>query len=391
MTYKKILKSLKVAKDVSSLYKSEEGEHPLNNRKPHFIFSAENPMHEVKYEMSHEDMINNLKTKGYKIHELEGKYNNKNEKSIMVENPKPHAVKALMEYASNLGQDSAIYSDGRGSHEFHYLNGANKGKHHKGFGTNTSEVAPDDNFSTMEDGSIFSHSFNFDKLHDRDKSMLRQHFIQEHLKKSENSSVKKAYIPSSLSKSEETGKETKLIHYSPKKNLKEISTSFHGSNVRTTGERGAPEHKLAFFYREGAAPEQVVTSGANSKYVTKLDHGHRLYDLGEDSLGVRSAVKEKANKKMVNPGAFTNDDIHSELKDRGYHGFFNTKSALPSVVAMFHPMSVHAEHELHPNDFKEVSADNHHNNDKTLKSAEKYAKETGHNNPKFLASLVTEK
>jgi hypothetical protein len=58
---------------------------------------------------------------------------------------------------------------------------------------------------------------------------------------------------------------------------------------------------------------------------------------------------------------------------------------------MFHPMPVHEEHELHPNDFKEVSADNHHKNDKVLNSAQQHAQETGHHNPKFLASLVTEK
>jgi len=388
--HRHFLKSLtKVTEDISYFYKSEES-HPLKNQKPHLIFSTENPMHSAEYEMPHEDMVHYLKSKDYKVHELKGKYGGKDEKSIMVEDIKPHQAKSIMKYAKYLGQDSAIYSDGKGSHELHYLNGVNANKHHKGFGTSLPLVKPEDNYSEMEDGTVFSHSFDFENLHPSDKSMLRQHFKQEALKKSETNN-KKFYIPSSLRKSEHTGKEMNLVHYSPKKGLKEITTDFHGSNVRTTGERGAPEHKLAFYYREGATPEEVVASGAQSKYVAKLGSGHRLYDLGEDTENVRNIVKTRAEAKQVNPGAFTADDIHRELKDRGYHGFFNSKGALPDAVAMFHTMPVHEEHELHPNDFKKVSARDHHKYDKALSDAKQHAEKTGHHDPKFLANLVTSK
>jgi hypothetical protein len=384
--YKKILENIKKEHQFQTLYKSEDN-HPLRDGKPHFIFSAEEPRHEAKYEMSHDDMVNHLKSKGYKVHELQGKYGGKSEKSILVQNVKPHQTKALMNYAQNLGQDSAIYSDGNGSHELHYLNGDKAGTHHKGFGTSIPTVAPEDNFSTMEDGTMFAHSLDWNQTHPNDKSMLRQHMTQA-LKKSEGG--QRPYIPAQLSKSEETGRETKLIHFSPQKGLKDISPEFHGKNVRTTGEKGAPEHKLAFYYREGAKPENVVTSGAQSKYVTKLDRHHKLYDLGQDTEGVLPSVKNWADKKQINRGAYTNDDIHRELKDRGYHGFFNTKSALPDVVGMFHEMPVHEEHELHPNDFKEVSSKNHHEHEKALESARDHAKQTGHHNPHFLARLKTE-
>jgi CheY-like chemotaxis protein len=91
------------------------------------------------------------------------------------------------------------------------------------------------------------------------------------------------------------------------------------------------------------------------------------------------------NMKQINPGSFTNDDLHQELKNRGYHGFFNSKSSLPDAVAMFHPMPVHEEQELHPNDFKVASAKNHTLYDKALKTAQ----DTGHEDPHFLANLST--
>jgi hypothetical protein len=385
MIHKKILKLIK-EKQFSSLYKNEN-DHPLYNKKPHFLFSVENPKFEVSHQTTHEDTINDLRAKGFKVHPLKGKYDGKIENSIMVENPSPAAVKALMGLAKMTGQESVIYSDGNGGHEYHYVNGENEGKHHKGHGTSIPIVAPQDNFSTMEDGTMFAHSLDFKNLYPQDKSMLRQHFRQEKLFKSEIK--KRVYIPNNIRKSEHTGQEINLVHYSPEENLQEISPSFHGKrNIGMEAKRGAPEHKLAFFYREGAKPEEVVTTGAKAKYVTKLDHGHRLYDLGEDTEGVRAAAKAKADKRQINRGAVTNDDIHEELKNRGYHGFFNSKSSLPDVIAMFYPMPVYEKHQLHPEDFKQTSAIDRHKMDNLQQSAKQYAQEFGHHDPNFLANLA---
>jgi hypothetical protein len=386
MSYKNLLKLIKKDHTISSLYKNEEN-HPLKNKKPHVLMSVEEPRFEVTHHTTHEDTINDLRAKGFKVHPLAGKYGGKMENSMMIENPSPTAVKALMQLAKQTGQESIIYSDGNGSHEYHYVNGENEGKHHKGFGTSIPLVAPEDYFSTMEDGTMFSHSIDFDNLHDKDKSMLRQHFRQEKLKKNEG--LNRVYIPQNIRKSEHTGKEIKLVHYSPDENLKEISPNFHGKRkIGSEVKRGVPEHKVSFFYREGTKPEDIVTTGAKAKYVAKLNEGHRLYDLGEDSESVLGSVKARADKKEINRGAFTNDDIHEELKNRGYHGFFNSKSSLPDVVAMFHPMDIHEKHRLHPEDFKTASATDRHRMEEHRNTAQEHARQTGHHNPEMLANLA---
>lgn len=388
MVYKKIFKSLQKQKLTADLYKSDES-HPI--QKPHILMSVENPKYEPVMNMDHESFVNHLRSKGYKAHNLKGKYDGKLENSVMVEDVSPHVAKKLMDLARHHGQESVIYSDGKGSHELHYVNGENDGKHYKGFGTSQPLIAPEDNFSTMENGDMFYHSFDFSQVHPNDKSMLRQHFRQSKLRKNEGDKVR-VYIPESLKKSEHTGRGVSLVHYSPKKGLKEISPSFHGARkIGLEAKRGAPDHKLAFFYREGATPEDVVTSGSNSKYVVNLTPHHRLYDIGEDTEGVRPTVKARADQKEINRGAVTNDDIHEELKNRGFHGFFNSKSSLPDVVAMFDSHPVHEEHDLHANDFKKVSTKNHHAYDQALESAKQVSKEGGHHSPHFLASLVTEK
>ena len=384
--YKFILKNLiqDLGKSEISIYKNESDDHPLRNGKPHFIFSVENPKFPTEHNMSHQETLNELKSKNFKVHDIKGRYDGKDENSIMVEDPAPSAVKSLLEFAKKSGQESAIYSDGKGNHECHYLHGDKANKHVKGFGTSTPITPPDDNFSTMKDGTMFAHSIDWDNLYPKDRSMLRQHFRQEKLLKNEH--IRKVYIPFALNKSEETGKETTLIHYSPKQGLSEISPAFHGERkIGMEAKHGAPENKLAFFYREGAKPEDLVTTGSLSKYVTKLDKGHRLYDIGEDGENVRPFLKAKADMKQINPGSVTNDDLHEELKKRGYHGFFNSKSSLPDAIAMFHSMPVHEEQELHPNDFKVASAKNHTSYDKALKTAQ----DTGHEDPHFLANLST--
>lgn len=378
----KFIKFTKKQTDHNDLYKVEDN-HPLRNDKPHFIFSVENPAYPKEHDMSHQDTLNELRTKGFKVHELKSKFNNSSGNSIMVENPSPATVRALLKFAKKSGQESVIYSE-KGSHELHFVNGKNDHKHLKGFGTSVPLTPPEDNHMTMSDGTCFSHSFDPNNLYSKNNSMIGFHSRREQLQKSE-STPNRTYIPFALKKSEHTGKEMKLIHYSPKMDLKEISPAFHGKRgIGAEVKYGVPKNKLAFFYREGSQPEDLVTTGCVSKYVVNLDKNHRLYDLGEDGEGVRDHLFQASQSKSINPGVYTNDDLHEELIKRGYNGFFNSKSALPDVVAMFHPMPVQKEHSLHPRDFKRASSINESDYDKSLGDAQDFS-----SNPKFLANLIS--
>lgn len=136
-----------------------------------------------------------------------------------------------------------------------------------------------------------------------------------------------------------------LVHYSPEQGLKTIEPKYHGvrgigAEVRHT----SPEHKTSFYYTEGTKPEDIVVSGAKSKYTAKLGD-RRIYDIATDPEGVISAAKEKTNEKSINRGIFTHDDMHHAIKSAGYHGFKNSSlgSQMGNVIAMYHPMAIHQE------------------------------------------------
>lgn len=131
-----------------------------------------------------------------------------------------------------------------------------------------------------------------------------------------------------------------LIHYSKKSGLKQVDPKFIGSGVGSKQElnTGVPR---TYFYRETAEPESLVTQGAKSKYKLKLDTAvHKLYDLANDTEGhIDSALKE-------NNGAWNTDMILDKIKNAGYHGFYNSKSAMPDVISLFHPHPVESEEKL---------------------------------------------
>ena len=151
-------------------------------------------------------------------------------------------------------------------------------------------------------------------------------------------------IASDLIKSEQ---DVNLVHYSTQQGLRTIEPKYHGvrgigAEVRHT----SPEHKMSFYYTEGTQPEDIVMSGAKSKYTARLGD-KRVYDIATDPEGVISAAKEKANEKSINRGVFTHDDMHHAIKSAGYHGFKNSSlgSQMGNVVAMYHPMEV-TEHPI---------------------------------------------
>jgi hypothetical protein len=388
--YKKILKNIQNTKTlkkqaIESLYKSEL--NSVKARKPHYIFSAQNPFYpeNMRYNMSHSDVMDLLQRKGYQVEEMDGMYG-KPEKSILVHNPSKLAVKHLLDLTKDLGQESSIYSDGY-NHEFHYHGGENAGKHAKGQGTTIHKRPPEDFYSTMADGTNFTHLINMDELHDASKSAIKQN---SQLNKSENRGLV-------LTKNENdhplvsAGPDTKLIHYSPTPNLSVIDPFHHGvRRIGAEAKQGKPEHPQSFYYLENTAPEGVVTGGTQAKYVTRLGH-YKLYDVGKDPEGVRQHLKTSSANRQVNAGIYTRDELDGEIKRRGYHGIYNSTldDTMKNVVAMYHPMVVDKEMKMHQKDYEKATTTDHHGQATAHKDAKQWAKDNGHHNGSFLHKLAT--
>jgi hypothetical protein len=390
--YKKIFKHYvdikkREEKLLDSLHKSIAKEvHPIKDQKPHFIFSAENPLHPSKIKMNHQEVVEFLQNHGYKPQEMEGKYGSP-EKSILINNPSKKAIKHLRKLVRNLGQETAIYSDGY-NHELHYLNGENAGTHQKGQGTNVHKKTPEDFYSKMKDGTIFTHNFS-DEFHPSDKSMLK--IKQETLKKSEQNERYKPYIsknedehPFSNPKST-----TKLIHYSPRQNIAELDPSRQREGVKGSDFRqGKPQHPVTWFYGEGVKPEPIVMEDAKSKYITSLGD-RKLYDIGKDPDNIYGKLKEKSKNSPINPGIVDRDTYHSAVRSAGYHGIYNSNmdDTMSRVVGMFEKMPIEAKHNIHPNDHKETTAFNHHSHSERREDAKDFADKTGHHDYNFLKML----
>lgn len=386
--YKKLLKQISIKNTlkkqiVDDLYKSEE--NVIKARKPHYIFSAENPFYpeNMRYNMKHSDVMDLLQRKGYKVEELAGVYG-KPEKSILVHNPSNLAVRHLMDLSKDLGQESSIYSNGY-DHEFHYHGGENAGKHAKGQGTTIHKRKPDDLYSTMSDGTHFTHLIDFNELHDANKSAIKQ--SKAPINKSEKSNRLTLIKNENKHPLETAGPDTKLIHYSPTQNLATIDPFEQGKRrIGAESKYGKPEHPTSFFYLEGTKPENVVVGGSNSKYISRLGH-HKVYDVGADPEGVREHLRTSGS--TLNPGIYNRDELDAEIKRRGYHGIYNSTldSTMKNVVAMYHPMTVEKEHKIHEKDYEKTSALDHHGYDESLKSAKKYARENGYFDGSFLHNL----
>lgn len=404
--YKSIYKNIK--KDIQkkeqfleSFFKSE-GDHGIHDKKPHFIFSAENPYHPSKLNMSHDETIDFLRQKGYNAEGMNGKYGSE-EKSIIIHNPPKNSFKHLNNLAASMGQDSSIISDGY-NHEMHYLNGPKAGKHHKGEGTVFHEKEPSDYYSTLDDGTHFTHGFDFDKLH-TDSKFIKD--IAGTMKKSEDFIKNNVFR---LKKAESgpkhkfamAGPGTKLVHYSRQQGLTELNPDFAGTG--TKGEdtkQGKGKHSVTWYYGEGVEPESIVTSGSKSKYITDLGN-KKLYDIGKDPHGLWGKAQESAQQKAdeyakskgwVGRSMTNTEDVrneyHQAIKDAGFHGIFNSglDNTMSHAVGMFEAMKPEAEHPLHPEDFKKTSAKSYHAVDNQKDEAKSFAQENGHHNHEFLHNL----
>jgi len=400
--YKSILKSIKT--DIANkeslfvdLCKNVDKKHGIHDKIPHFIFSAENPLHESRIQMTHDEAIDFLTSKGYDVEGMNGKYGTE-ERSIIIHNPPKNAFKHLNNFASSLGQDSAIISDGY-NHEMHYVNGPKKGRHHKGESTVFHKEAPADFYSTLNDGSHFTHGFDFDKtsrdsdfIEDSDDSLGKsEKFISRgkfNLRKAESGPKHKLAL---------AGPDTKLIHYSPKQGLKEITNEHHGvRKIGAEAKQGAPEHKMSFHYAEGVEPESIVTTGAKSKYVSSLGD-RKLYDIAKDPDGLwgktMAQLQEKSQNNEYNKGLVMPHEkmpaFHQAIKDSGFHGIYNSglEGTMGHAVGMFESMTPDSEHPMHRKDYKKTSAKDHHADDAGKKDAKNWANENGHHDHKFLHDL----
>lgn len=385
--YKKLLKNIKLAKAefVDSLYKSDS--NAILSRKPHFIFSASNPLYPDKQrlKMSHDDVLDLLQRKGYQVEHASGKYG-KEEPSIIVHNPPQHSLKHLFELSSDLGQESSIYSDGY-NHEMHYHHGPNAGKHNKGQGTTIHKKPPKDFYTTMGDGTHFSHVFDVENLHEPETSMFKQRPVK--INKSEDpytfnicKNEKKHRLVTAMPN-------TKLIHYSNKEGLEEIDPRYHGKRGigSETSRSGKPKYPMSFHYLEGTKPEDIVLTGATHKYVSRLGD-HKLYDIGLDPDGIKAQLRHAAQGRQVNPGIYTKQDLDKAIIDAGYHGIYNSSlgDTMKNVVGLYRPIKPDFSFKIHQKDREEASSKDFHGIDSRLEQARRFAEKHGRN-PDFLHNL----
>jgi predicted RNA binding protein YcfA (HicA-like mRNA interferase family) len=174
-----------------------------------------------------------------------------------------------------------------------------------------------------------------------------------------------------------------LVHYSSHPNLTEVNPKFHGKGADSSTKGRDTWHPHSFYYKAGTEPETVVTGRAPHKYTTSIDTKERpIYDIGKDKEG---HVAKSPNMEAV----------HEKLKEKGYHGFHNSKhDSLSNVIAMYHPLKVQAEKSItkSENSSKSTKLGNHflfsaenpmhpHKNEMKMdhKQALKHLKEKGFN------------
>jgi hypothetical protein len=128
---------------------------------PHALMSAENPLFPQTKSMSNQEAVQYLRNSGEDAHSTIGSYG-RPENSLIVYRPKN--PKLIEDLSRDLGQESVIHSDGS-THQMLMVNGPNAGKHHPGQGTEWHAEKPQDYYTILPDGRIFTHNFDFNQLH----------------------------------------------------------------------------------------------------------------------------------------------------------------------------------------------------------------------------------
>ena len=345
---------------IVDLYKKED--HPVFDREPHFIMSAENPEYPVKNSMRHSDVMDMLSEKGYNAEVV----HHKGERGILVHKPDKEAVRFLMKLAHELGQDSVIYSDGY-HHERHFVNGDAAGKHSKGQGTSQGKHIEGEDKVSMEDGREFMHSIEEDNLHDFNQSRLHTHAPIEKNEGEDQEMPKKIESKHML---DGAHPQTKLIHYSMNGGLDSLNPNFY-------------DGRKVYYFVEGTRPHPFFTQDAKVKYVSRLAN-LKLYDIGKDPEGITQKVEQADPNYKI-------EDIDKAIKKHGYDGVYNSTAGEKSiVVAIYKKIKPEKELQMHRKDRKSASAECHHMDDANRTKAKEWAHENGHHNGDFLHELVKE-
>ena len=127
----------------------------------HVIFSAENALYRKTVNLTHDQVISKLKSKGIECYTVNGMYD-KPEKSILVVNPTDLVIDLITQLCTKLGQESIIQTE-NGTNMLLFLNGPNAGKAYYGKGTQYFNSKPE-NYYTQLGETYFSHNLDFSRL-----------------------------------------------------------------------------------------------------------------------------------------------------------------------------------------------------------------------------------
>jgi len=125
-------------------------------------------------------------------------------------------------------------------------------------------------------------------------------------------------------------------HYSTTPGLKQLDPAFQGTGSAGQEKNRTKRIPRTYYYSRPGVPEAHVASAAHL-YHGELPKGTRLYDMGNDSMGLMTG-KWRQTKQGMMYDAPDRDRAEKKLKALGYHGYHNygTQDAL----VYFHPLPV---------------------------------------------------
>ena len=278
-------------------------EHPKRNLRsllPHKAWKTEPagiPQHfsmisaqhnEVHNKAAHEKLRQELSNHGFQPQEVTGHYGYP-EKSFMV----PHTGsiddrKAIEILGGQFGQESVLHSSNLKNHLVH-LQDPSKSKE----GVGHSNDFSDNMFTELPGG----------------------HKMKLNLNK---------------------GDEDLLYHYSRHEEpIDEIDPAKHGTGTPGAERKRSPTLPRSYYYDTPVGHEPDVVSGARHLY--RILKPKKIIDINGPEAKI---YKEKAKNQY---GILDHNALEQHLRDAGYHGYKNTGSALPNVVALFDKQKVHSE------------------------------------------------
>ena len=126
-------------------------------------------------------------------------------------------------------------------------------------------------------------------------------------------------------------------HYGTTPGLKALDPSFMGTGSAGQERNRSGKIPRTYYYTRPGTPEAHVAAAPSHLYHGELPAGTKLYDMGEDRLGLKKDRWKPTKMGMVFQPADM-DAAERKLKKLGYHGYHNygTQDAL----AYFHPLPV---------------------------------------------------